>query len=118
MENKIIEWIKGMEATEQIPEEIVALNFGIYETEEGFCLYLCGSENYDAEDDDWACDMDYEADSDCLEIANASGMEWDTFLEKVAGILKSYFTQMPATSPFAGKIIATGFDDGELVRVL
>lgn len=118
MENKIIEWVKGMEATEQIPEEIEALNFGIYETEDGFCLYLTGSENYDAEDDDWACDQDYETDSDNLAITNADGMEWEQFLDKVAGILKSYFSQISASSPFIGKIITTGFDDGDLVRVL
>lgn len=34
--------------------------FWYFESENGNCVYLIGSESYDVDDDDWACDVDYE----------------------------------------------------------
>ena len=54
----ISQWISELVETETLPEEIVALNFGLYETPKGYCIYLNGSEEYDEEDEDWACNND------------------------------------------------------------
>lgn len=42
----ISQWISELVETETLPEEIVALNFGLYETPKGYCIYLNGSEEY------------------------------------------------------------------------
>ena len=39
----ISQWISELVETETLPEEIVALNFGLYETPKGYCIYLNGS---------------------------------------------------------------------------
>ena len=42
-----------MNENEILPENILALNFGLYEP---YGIEMIGSANYDTEDDDWACD--------------------------------------------------------------
>ena len=39
--------------------EIVALNFGIFQTKKSYSIYLIGSKSYDPNDDDWACNEDF-----------------------------------------------------------
>ena len=56
MKKQIEDWLLELSHNEVIPENIVALNFGIFESENGYCVYLIGSESYDVDDDDWACD--------------------------------------------------------------
>ena len=52
MKKQIEDWLLELSHNEVIPENIVALNFGIFESENGYCVYLIGSESYDVDDDD------------------------------------------------------------------
>jgi len=60
MENSIINWIQRISEQEVIPSNIIAFNLGLFKSEEGYCIYMIGSQQYDETDDDWACDDDYE----------------------------------------------------------
>jgi hypothetical protein len=42
-------WLRQLDKSETIPNSIVALNFGIFETTENYKIYLIGSEKYDEE---------------------------------------------------------------------
>ena len=44
MKKQIEDWLLELSHNEVIPENIVALNFGIFESENGYCVYLIGSE--------------------------------------------------------------------------
>ena len=92
MKKQIEDWLLELSHNEVIPENIVALNFGIFESENGYCVYLIGSESYDADDDDWACDVIrniscygiFSAISNCGEIGlenigvnNREGFTWE-----------------------------------------
>ena len=60
MEEEIRHWIQQINDETILPSDIVAFNFGLFESEEGYCIYLTGSKFYDESDDDWACDIDFE----------------------------------------------------------
>lgn len=59
MEEEIRHWIQQINDETILPSDIVAFNFGLFESEEGYCIYLTGSKFYDESDDDWACDIDF-----------------------------------------------------------
>ena len=60
MKEEIRHWIQQINDETILPSDIVAFNFGLFESEERYCIYLTGSIFYDESDDDWACDIDYE----------------------------------------------------------
>lgn len=86
MKKQIEDWLLELSHNEVIPENIVALNFGIFESENGYCVYLIGSESYDVDDDDWACDVDYEPVDKYLNIEGVD-VDPDKFLNEVITIL-------------------------------
>jgi hypothetical protein len=121
MKEKLINWLNNIQKIDGIPpKEVIAFNFGIYESENGYKIYLVGSFEYDENDADWACielptkshryfDLPKELQSkDWDEILTASAKSL-TELEKEGnlkiGLLKNAIA------------ITTGFDDGELIRI-
>ena len=121
MKEDVFDWLHTLEKKEKIPADIKALNFGLCEGVKGYFAYLIGAEDYDAEDDDWACAEDYEPETKYLEFDKGEtlDMDWETFQDKMKACLTEYMNREgnAKTSVFYGKIITTGFDDGDLVRV-
>ena len=121
MKEDVFDWLHTLEKEEKIPADIKALNFGLCEGVKGYFAYLIGAEDYDAEDDDWACAEDYEPETKYLEFDKGEtlDMDWETFQDKMKACLTEYMNREgnAKTSVFYGKIITTGFDDGDLVRV-
>lgn len=118
---RIHDWLNAIDSKENIPSEITAFNIGIFEQEEGYCIYLTGSENYDADDDDWACDADFEPADKYLALSGTEikAMEWQEFQDMIVKIVSDYLgtSANASTSVFAGRVVTVGFDDGQLVRV-
>ena len=118
MKEKINNWIKQIDQTATIPSGIIAFNFGLYETSDGYCIYLVGSKVYDENDDDWACSADFQ--SDYLTISNdeCHGIDWNSFLDEVTAIVTNTLQVIASNaSIFSNKIITIGFDDGDLKRL-
>ena len=44
-------------------------------------------------------------------------IDWNDFLNSTESILKHFFSEKEAKGLFNGKIVTTGFDDGNLVRI-
>ena len=104
MKKQIEDWLLELSHNEVIPENIVALNFGIFESENGYCVYLIGSESYDVDDDDWACDVDYEP--------------VDKYLNEVITILLDIISLEKVSAWLLHtKYITVGFDDGVLEKI-
>lgn len=112
---EISSWLDSIVEEEQILDNIIVLNIGIYETEEGFCLYLTGHEEYDEDNDSWAEDVAFESQRYCHIHTNTG---WQDFLHNIVTILKQYFSKKENSRAFCGRIITTGYDDGELVRIM
>ena len=94
MEEEIRHWIQQINDETILPSDIVAFNFGLFESEEGYCIYLTGSKFYDESDDDWACDIDFEPNRKYLMLASGSiqNMNWKQILYKVKNIIFNFIT--------------------------
>jgi hypothetical protein len=118
MKEIIKDWIIQTVNSNSIPDEIIAFNFGMYETEDGYCIYLIGSKHYDKDDDDWACDEDFVPTNNFLIIPfNDKKYDWDVFLNKIVDIISSLITTCPELSPLSSRYVTVGFDDGNLIRI-
>lgn len=118
---KIVDWLDRMERKSLVPADIVAFHFGLFESEEGYCIYLIGSAQYDEADDDWACNVNFEPEDNSLELTSreVGNMAWEEFQNAVKEIIAAYIVKAPAESMFRirQRIVTVGFDDGELEKV-
>src|SRR5579875_2899076 len=85
-------WIENIIKAERPSSDILAYNFGIFETPSGYSLYLIGSCEYD-EGGDWACNNDFEPTEKYFPLPNEfSELQWDEVQTKVVEILKGFLT--------------------------
>ena len=114
-------WLTKIEQENPPGKIIVALNFGMLNSDKGYMVYLTGAEVYDPDDDDWAGEIDYQpirANKYLLlprEITK--GLKWRGVLDLVADSLKELITKNLNTGIFEGRIAAAGYDDSELILI-
>ena len=117
----IADWLDRIGRTFPPPDEIVALNIGIFESPNGFTIYLTGSTQYDVDNDDWACREDYAPKDRYFELPSefTNGKDW----QEVEKDLKLLIRNILSSDQFANNILARpevfaiGFDDGDLTRL-
>lgn len=115
LKETVRKWISDIDKTEKIPANIIALSFNLYEP---YGIELVGSERYDDEDEDWACEEDFVPRQRICPGFNISReFKWEEVLEVVTVILKELLAEMPDSQVFGIKHIATGFVDGNLVTI-
>ena len=117
---KVIEnWLIELNNSEFIPEEVVAINFGLFESEKGYILYMTGSKFYDKDDDNWACEINYEPKKKYLTLENPAESDWKII---EVGVIKN-ISEFLNSENFKNSIfsnvsnITIGFDDGDLVKI-
>lgn len=118
--NPFTDWLVEINK-EQISDSIIAFNFGIFEGENGYVVYLSGSSNYDPENDDWACNDDYIPNKKYLFLPpELSNKKWDEVEEQISRWLKEYLISPPAKTSFLNKAkaITVGFDGGDLSQIV
>lgn len=122
--NKFIEkefdgWMAQVEKTAPDPQDYIAFNIGLFETEGGFAMYLYASDEYDEEDSDWTCGEPYDPNPQylILKYKDVKTKDWEKFLNDAVEVAKAYLERHPDDSIFSHKIVTVGFDDGDLVRV-
>ena len=115
------EWIKKLEDYSQPGKDIKALNFGLFESDEGFMIYLTGSKVYDYPNDDWATETDFEPIALykylLLNTDDTKNLEWDQLLEKVKMALENVIAKHPNYHLFKNRTVTVGFDDGDLILI-
>ncbi|HEY8928698.1 MAG TPA: hypothetical protein VIM55_05890 [Mucilaginibacter sp.] len=115
------DWIKKVETENPPGPEIVAINFGMLQSDKGYMVYITGAEVYDANDDDWAGEIDYQpirVNKYFLLSRDATkGLKWAKVLELVAETLKQLAEQDPDRLLFANRVITAGFDDSKLTVI-
>ena len=109
MEEEIRHWIQQINDETILPSDIVAFNFGLFESEEGYCIYLTGSKFYDESDDDWACDEVFTTRDQPFVIECES--DWE--------LVETFFISLVNEYLSSGKLkeyqaIGIGFVDGDL----
>lgn len=119
VESQITAWLNLID--QPAPSDIIALNIGIFETESGYSLYMIGTNSYDENDDDWACNELFAPDEKYFEISKSDlkDMDEEEFQDVVKNVLEVYTEDkmQNLSSLFYNKIITLGFDEGNLVRI-
>ena len=112
----IKKWLIKINQTEKVPENIVALNFNLYEGP--YVLDLIGSATYDESDEDWACNEDYIPGlRRCPSLVIPDDKSWEEVLKMVESILRDLIREMPDIELFKVQHIAVGFVDGNLIII-
>ncbi|MFC2297569.1 hypothetical protein [Prevotella nigrescens] len=115
MYQKIEKWIDKV-LQQDFPDDVVAVMFNLYE--DGDALYsmeVVGTESFDEEDEDWACDelTDFETRENPLVLKSKS--DWEEMLSTVSGCLKRYLSEGKHADKLKGcTAVATGFVDGDI----
>lgn len=108
-------WIVNIDKTEELPSDIVALSFNLYEP---YGLEMVGSSWFDEKDEDWACDEDFEpTQRSCPDFEISANLKWEEVLEIVVVILKDLIKELTDLKLFKVEHIAIGFVDGNLTIV-
>lgn len=101
-ENIFNDWLDEILKTEKPNADIQAYYFGILETEDGYETYLVGSEEFDEEDEDWACNTDFEPKNKYLTIGQ-NGVDWELILADVKKNIENYIQSQTLKIAFLKK---------------
>lgn len=113
MYNEIERWIDNI-LSKELPSEIRALNFNLYEEENDlWSMELVGTSSFDLIDEDWACDEIF--DTREVPIRWEQIAPWEEVLEEMSGLINQYLEK----GKYAEKIkayqgVGIGFVDGDL----
>jgi hypothetical protein len=111
----IKDWLIKINKTDELSSDIVALSFNLYEP---YGLELVGSTWYDEDDEDWACEEDFEpTQRSCPDFEISGNPKWEDVLEIVVEILKELSNELSDLNLFKVKHIAVGFVDGNLTVI-
>ena len=121
MKEEIIKWLVNLHKISGTPpKEVIAFNFGLFESDSGYVMYLVGGFEYSEDDDDWAC----------IELPTAKhryfnlpddlrSQPWEFVLDYCANTLKELESEGKLNKHLFKNAIAitTGFDDGDLIKI-
>ncbi|WBW98370.1 hypothetical protein [Oceanirhabdus sp. W0125-5] len=115
-ESKFKYWVRQVITDKAISKDILAINFGLFESDNGFSIYAIGSSEYDEEDFDWACNEDYVPSSKYLIVDDErlNQMDWNIFNDYIIDKLREFLKEESLNIRESINVITTGFDDGDL----
>lgn len=118
-DKKFADWLLDLSSNEPPAEDIIAINFGLFETSEGFRMYVTGSRKYDPIDDDWACEQDYYPTRRYFEEVFDIKLDWETVHRQSVELVSSFLHSHVANGSFLTPLLAVtvGFDSGNLERI-
>lgn len=117
------QWLLFIAEYETLPNDIIALNFNLWEAVEEngqscYTLELTGSKQYDAENDDWACEEDFDPrERNCDALQLSSEIPWEEVLNGLVEVLKELKKELKVISLFQVKHITVGFAEGDLIVI-
>jgi hypothetical protein len=122
LEFKFNNWIEQLNESENPESQIIAFNFGLFEKPNGFSMYLIGSKEFSKDDDDWSCNEDFEPKNKYMEFPTETIKEknWEDILNCSVELIKKYVESNKFQNSILKNAVAitTGFDDGNLNRIL
>jgi len=116
------EWVKSIIVNESPGPKIIVYNFGIFQSKNGYKLYLAGFESYEIENDDWAVGLgDFIPENNYFDLPDKefTDLDWESVQKRVIELI----TNLKSTNEFGSsflndsRAITTGFDDGDLIRI-
>lgn len=117
----VSDWIKKVEKENPPGADIVAINFGMMQSGKNYMVYITGAEVYDANDDDWAGEIDYQPIRAnkyfTLPAEATSGLKRAKVLELVIATLAQLVKAEPTRLLFANRVITASYDDENLTVI-
>ncbi len=112
MEVEFQAWIESIKDRPSLK----AINIGLFQSQGNYTAYLVGSNKYEPDNDDWACNEDF-APSNKYLMLNLEAMEWQTVQQHVIDAVLEILNSGRQTILNCVPNITVGFDDGDLERV-
>ena len=112
MEVEFQAWIESIKDSPSLK----AINIGLFQSQGNYTAYLVGSNKYDPDNDDWACNEDFVPSNKYL-MLNLEAMEWQTVQQHVIDAVLEILNSGQQTILNCAPNITVGFDDGDLERV-
>ncbi len=120
LQKSITDWLTRASKTD-VPVQVIGLNIGLFETADGYNMYLACCDVFDEDDSDWACSECYEHPLRYLKLPSLKSVypKWDDFQEAVIAVVKPFMASDTLQGNWFGRMkgITVGFDDGDLVRI-
>ncbi|NDV65150.1 hypothetical protein [Bacteroides sp. 224] len=118
IEERFEKWLEQINSEEKIDSSIVGFNFGLFESTDGYMMYLIGSKSFDKEDEDWATEIDFEPQNKYFEFGEkfSKGKKWEEIQKYSESLVANYIRSDKFKESILSKstAITTGFDDGNL----
>ena len=118
--SEFADWLDNLLENNDMPENIQAFNFNLYEESEDEYIYgvqIIASDRFDADDGDWACYEIWSSEEDifCVSAADEDDKGWQQFLKFMTEIVCDYLENGKHKDIlFNSKGIGIGFVDGEI----
>lgn len=112
----LCEWMESA-LDESKLDDVVAFNFNLYEgAENAYHVQIIGSESFDEEDEDWACDEVYTSGENLLMIERTDEIQdWMDGLEYITKIVERYLNEGGKAHILKSvTAVGIGFTDGEI----
>lgn len=117
LQSKFNKWIDNLLIEKPLPENVMAINFNLYNiSEKSFDVQLIASSIYDENDDDWACEEIYSSKENCFNIPKSKEIgDNEIALETVEEMVAEYLDHGKYSSNLKNCIaICAGFVDDRL----
>lgn len=97
---------------------LAAINFGIFESDTGFRVYLIGSTEYEEHDDEWACNEDFVPHQKHFG-KNLKSESWQDAMAEVETLISTFMESDEYPDSILAMVdhVTCGFDEGELKRI-
>lgn len=115
MNKKLVDWIDNI-LNQEIPDNIVAFCFNLYEESDGsWAMELVGTDWFDLENEDWACNETTDFGSRANLYSWEMDCEWDEALDYMMGELNQYLANGKYAELLKSRTgVGVGFVDGSI----
>ncbi len=115
MQTEFDKWVNNILSMD-MPEEIAAFNFNLYEGEDSFHIQIIGAPNFDEDDEDWACDEVFSTEENIFIVPHKVASEdWEEGLKYCTNLVTKYLESGEKASVLkSSKAVGIGFVDGDL----
>lgn len=104
---------------QQIPEEVIAFSFNLYEDGNNkWSMELVGTDSYNADDEDWRCGEVTDFQTRNNPLAWTKDTNWAIILEDVMNAIKEYLAYGKFADVLKAKeAVGIGFIDGDVETI-
>lgn len=102
---------------EQLPTDVVAVNFNLYEgSKQTYDVQLIGTDTFDEEEEDWACDEIFTTGEDLFLLPRTNDIEdWEDGLSFIIKMVEKYLENGKYARKLKGlQAVGIGFVDGDI----